>query len=75
MSKSYLNWNTKFCTKSAHFRESGLVVWTTSPDVNVHPCGLQFRFLEPDLEGDKANRIGEDFKWRQVEVVGELNSN
>ena len=44
-----------------------MVVWTTSPDVNVHPCGLQFGFLEPDLEGENANRIGEDFKWRQVE--------
>jgi hypothetical protein len=47
----YLNWDTKFRAKSAHFRKSGLVVWTASPDIDVHPCGLQFGFLEPDFEG------------------------
>jgi len=26
------------------------------------------------LEGENANRIGEDFKWRQVEVVGNLTA-
>uniref|UniRef100_A0A7C8YY70 Uncharacterized protein n=1 Tax=Opuntia streptacantha TaxID=393608 RepID=A0A7C8YY70_OPUST len=41
----YLNWNSNLLSEHSHFCQTLLVIWTSSPHINVHSSSFKLSFL------------------------------